>query len=80
MKDLSTIELVENEIRNVLNGTEISRQSELLKEDLGLDSLSLVSVIVGIEEKLDVQFDDGDLDPAKLLTVADLAGLVERYR
>lgn len=44
--------------------------SHRLKEDCGLDSLSLVAVIVDMEERLDITFDDGDLDPAKLITVS----------
>ena len=40
-----------------------------------MDSLSLVAVIVDMEERLDITFDDGDLDPAKLITVSDLVEL-----
>lgn len=51
------------------------RLDQRIKEDCGLDSLSLVAVIVGIEEKAGIVFDDGDLDPAKLITVEDLVEL-----
>lgn len=50
-----------------------------LKEDIGLDSLSLVAVIVGLEERFEIEFKESDLDPSKLLTVSDLVSLVEKY-
>ncbi len=50
-----------------------------LKTDIGLDSLSLVGVIVGIEEKLGIMFDESDLDPVQLQTVKDLVMLAEKY-
>lgn len=56
---------------------EISEE-KALKEDLGLDSLSLVAVIVCLEEEFNITFDDGDLDPSKLLKVMDLYSLVEK--
>lgn len=49
-----------------------------LKVDLGLDSLSLVSAIVGLENKFNITFDDSDLDPSKIITVQDLVSLVEK--
>ena len=50
-----------------------------LKEDLGLDSLSLVAIIVGLEEKFQIQFDDSDLDPGTITDVKSLNMLVEKY-
>jgi len=37
--------------------------------------MAMVAVIVDMEERLDITFDDGDLDPAKLITVSDLVEL-----
>ena len=59
-------------------GTDI-KENARLKEDAGLDSLSFVAVIVGLEDEFGITFDDGDLDPAKLNTLKDLAGLVQKY-
>ena len=49
-----------------------------LKEELGLDSLSLVSVIVGLESMYGIEFDEGDLDPEALTDVKSLVKLVEK--
>ena len=48
-----------------------------LKEDLGFDSLRIVSLILEIEEKMSLTFDDSDLDPSELLTVKDLNNLIK---
>lgn len=56
-----------------------AEETDRLKEDCGLDSLSLVSVVVALEEAAGVTFDDGDLDPATLRTVRDLITLAEKY-
>jgi acyl carrier protein len=50
-----------------------------LKEDAGLDSLSLTAVIVGLEDEFGITFDDGDLDPSAIVTLQDLVGLVKKY-
>ena len=50
-----------------------------IKEDCGLDSLSMVALLVEIEERMRVTFDDGDLDPEKLVTLEDLVCLTWKY-
>ena len=50
-----------------------------LKEDMGLDSLNLVELIVGLEDTFGIQFDESDLDPQEILTVEDLYQLVAKY-
>ena len=67
-------------VNDVLRAAEIdAEETDRLKEDCGLDSLSLVSVVVALEEVAGVTFDDGDLDPATLRTVRDLITLAEKY-
>lgn len=51
-----------------------------IKEDLGIDSLRIVELIVEIEETLDIEFEESDLDPSRLITVEDLISLVEKYK
>ena len=60
-------------------GCEEVSSEQLLKEDIGLDSLSLVSVVVGLEEKFGVEFQESDLDPSEIAQVKDLIKLVEKY-
>lgn len=51
----------------------------LLKNDLGLDSLSTVELIVSIEDTFCIQFDESDLDPQRIQTVDDIYQLIARY-
>lgn len=54
--------------------------SELtLGADLGLDSLNLVELIVELEERLHIEIDESDLDPASLQTVGQVYALAEKY-
>ena len=50
----------------------------LIKEDLGFDSLSLVAVIIGLEDKFGIRFEENDLNPALINTVSDLINLVDK--
>lgn len=51
----------------------------LLKNDLGLDSLSTVELIVSIEDTFCIQFDESDLDPQRIQTVDDIYQLIAKY-
>lgn len=54
--------------------------SELkLREDLGLDSLNMVELMVELEDKFNIEIEEGDLDPAALQTVSRIYDLVEKY-
>jgi len=48
-----------------------------LKEDLGLDSFALTSLIVDVEERLDIEIDLSLLSADNLETVDDLRALAE---
>lgn len=50
----------------------------LLKQDLGFDSLSLVALIVRLEEKFGIVFDDSDIDPDAITDVDSIVRLVEK--
>ena len=53
--------------------------TESLKEDCGLDSLSIVNLVISLETGFNIFFDEGDLDPEVINTIGDVVGLVERY-
>lgn len=59
-------------------GADDIKEESFLKEDLGLDSLSLVEVLANIEDRLSIEFDSDDLNPEELLQVSDLVGLTRR--
>lgn len=69
---------VEQVISETVGGDSITAELEL-KTDIGLDSLSLVTVIVGLEEKFGIEFNESDLDPSKIIRVQDLVELVGKY-
>lgn len=69
---------VEEVIIDAVGGDSVTAEQEL-KTDIGLDSLSLVAVIVGLEEKFGIEFDESDLDPSKIVRVQDLVELVGKY-
>lgn len=54
--------------------------STRLQEQLGIDSLTLTTLVVGLEEQFGMILEDGDLDPAKMHTVKDIVKLVFFYR
>lgn len=66
------IEVAEQEL-----GAQLS-ESESLKE-CGVDSLGLVALVVGIEEKFGFCFSESDLQPENLQTLSDLIKVTEKY-
>ena len=65
------------EIAEQTLGAQIS-ENENLKE-CGVDSLGLVTLVVGIEDELGFTFDDNDLQPENLQELADLIDLTGKY-
>jgi len=47
--------------------------------DLGIDSLSIVEILVILEDKFGVEFDDSQLNPDELTTVKNVIDLVGRH-
>ncbi len=58
---------------------DIQGDGQRLKEDLGLDSLGLVTLLIEIEDDFDIVINESDLDPTSLVTVGDIVELVGRY-
>lgn len=50
-----------------------------LRGDLLLDSLMMVSLIIEIEEKFDIELGESDMDPLSLVCVEDVVSLVNKY-
>ena len=67
-----------NEVLWEMSACEEVSPEDDLKADLGLDSLSIVAFIVGLEEKFGIMFDDGDLNPCDLIKVRDISELLEK--
>lgn len=76
---LNNLTVIVNEQINSDSNIKVSENMRL-KEDLGFDSLRLVSLILDIEEKMDITFDESDLDPGELIIVKDLIRLIENTK
>lgn len=55
------------------------RGDSRLTEDLGLDSIGHVALMLGLEERLGIEFAEDDLDPFALITVDDVLNLLKKY-
>ena len=69
-----------SEILCELSGIKDIKPEDDLKEDLALDSLSMVTLLLEIEETFEVELDESDMNPFDLNTVEDAVKLVEKYR
>ena len=70
MKNLTDI------IKESLNVQEEQiKDNSLFVEDLGADSLSVVEIVMAVEEEFDIQIPDEDSE--KLFTVKDLQDYIE---
>ena len=67
------------EILRDLSGTEKISENDRLSEDIGLDSLGMVSMLLCIEEKFNILLDESDMNPMDLKTVSDVISMTEKY-
>ena len=62
-----------------LSGQPDIREEDSLANDLGIDSLGMVTLLVALEEMLSAELEETDMDPFALTTVEDVIALAERY-
>lgn len=67
------------EILSELSGEESFDDNAMLQEDLVLDSLAMVTLLVEIEEKFEIQLDESDMNPFDLNTVQSVIDMVKKY-
>lgn len=73
---------VEEKIREIifeLSGEMVEDVSDALERDLMLDSLSMVTLLIEIEEMFEIELDEKDMNPFELITVEDVVKMVEKY-
>jgi len=73
---------IEEKVKDILkelSGMEISDTSLCLQEHLGLDSFLLVSLLVEIENKFNIELQEQDMNPFELIAVSDVIEMVSRY-
>lgn len=61
-----------------VNGITVNKESDLRK-DLGFDSLSMVELLVNLEEKFDIEFNENYLNPELFNKVADLYKMTQKH-
>ena len=66
-------------ILSELSGEKSIETKARLQEDLSLDSLSMVTMLVEIEDSFLIELDEKDMNPFDLITVADVIKLTEGY-
>lgn len=80
-KDVKNMNVKEKvyKILKELSCAETVNDSDRLQEDLMLDSLLMVTLLINIEESLDIQLNESDMNPFDLVTTGDVIRLAERY-
>ena len=66
-------------ILSELSGTDNIELENELKNDLGLESLQMVTLLIMIEDSLKIILDESDMNPFDLVTVSDVVVLIEKY-
>lgn len=55
------------------------KDTDNLQSDLFMDSLSLVNLLIMLEEEFEIELQETDMNPFDLQTVQDVIILVEKY-
>ncbi len=75
---MDTKEKVFSILKDLACAEEITEQSSL-QEDVGLDSLNMVTLLIELEDAFGITLDESSMNPFDLVTVADVIDLVDRY-
>ena len=62
-----------------LSGEELIKNTFRLQEDLGLDSLMMVTMLVEIEDIFGIELDETDMNPFELSTLQNVIDMVSKY-
>lgn len=68
-----------SKILNKLTGFENIKLEENLQLDLAMDSISMVTLLIEIEEAFEITLDEADMNPFNLITVKDIVDMVGKY-
>ena len=67
------------ELLTELSGVSYIKPQDRLQEELALDSLSMVTLLIELENAFCIELDEADMNPYDLKTVQDVIELAERY-
>ena len=66
-------------ILSELSGMETICLEHGLQNDLGLDSLHMVTLLIMLEENFQITLDESDMNPFDLINVLDVVNLAKKY-
>lgn len=73
---------VEEKVKEILCelcDEESVKNDSFLQDDLGLDSLLMVTMLVELEDAFDIELDESDMNPFDLNTVQNVIDMVAKY-
>lgn len=68
-----------SEILSELTGIDTINTDDALQEDLGLNSIQMVTLLIMIEENFGIFLDESDMNPYDLIYVYQVVDVVEKY-
>lgn len=68
-----------SEILSELTGIDTINTYDALQEDLGLNSIQMVTLLIMVEENFGIFLDESDMNPYDLVYVYQVVDMVEKY-
>ena len=68
-----------SEILSELTGIDSINTDDALQEDLGLNSIQMVTLLIMVEENFGIFLDESDMNPYDLVYVYQVVDMVEKY-
>ena len=67
------------EILQEISGNELILETDTLLTDLALDSFSMITLLIEIEDQFGIELNESDMNPYDLVTVRNVIDLVDKY-
>lgn len=74
--------MINDEVKAIIcdiSGLDTVDEMSFLQDDIGLDSLGLVTLLIELEDAFSITLDESDMNPFELLTVMDVIDMVNEY-
>lgn len=68
-----------SEILSELTGIDTINTDDALQEDLGLNSIQMVTLLIMVEENFGIFLDESDMNPYDLVYVYQVIDMVKKY-
>lgn len=73
---------IEEKVKSILtelSGEEVVVNEATLQDKLAMDSLSMVTLLIQIEEEFGIELEESDMNPFELTTVQSVIDMVRKY-